>query len=600
MKRKIRTLLVSPPWADYKNPNLSIGAIASYLRKYGFDAEALHMHIEAAAYFGLDDYEYISDPEKAGEALCAAMIFPQKKKALIRYFGKKADEAESYAKRTEKLFKTLYSNVKWSKYDLIGFTTNFLQSFPSLLLAAWIKRDHSNIRIVLGGRLVTLDIGKFIIKHFDQIDWCIDGEGEEALASLISAIQEGKSSFESEIPGLIFRDKDSVQNNPKKKMASLRNLPDPDYDHYFHILKNHPTFKQNNIKTFIPIEGSRGCNNRCAFCSDHLFWGNNRQRPAQETADSIRRMTTRYGINSVLLTDLAIRPAQCDELFPLIASHGNDYRISCFIRANLSKDQFSKLKNAGVCSTFMGLEALDSKLLKIMWKGTRLIDNLESMKHSEATGILNSTNLILGFPGETQSDIDRSIKSIDYAWGFTPVYRAILFNLLEGSPVYLYPHKFGVTSISHDVGFYRFLPKPVSDDARMCYKDFISKGKPRHYKALNDKLAKWRSSYYKHKTLKGQPMLSYYNCEDYMLIEDYRHGFDRYTFKGWQRDVYIFCDSTKRWDEIIRRFDFLDESQLKRFLNKLFRLKLLFTENNLYLSLAIHWPNNNRQYTLFV
>ena len=297
----MRFLLLSLPWTDYQGPSLPIGSLAAYARSKGFDVDARHLHLEAAAQFGFNDFNRVTydAPAGVGEAICAALLFPREQKALLKSAAQYIPNAHLFAKRMLKTLRKLYNRTAWKDYSLVGLTVSCEQLFSSLLMVSWIKRDFPHIRTVLGGRLVAGELGKSVLKHFGQIDWCVDGEGEKAFISLLKALQDGRRSFENEVPGLMYRCNGRIMNNPRQQLSDLSGLPDSDFDHYFQTLSTHPRLRNRDASPYIPVEAGRGCIYSCAFCSVKPFWHEHRHRPSAEVAVSIDRMSRRYSDHAV-------------------------------------------------------------------------------------------------------------------------------------------------------------------------------------------------------------------------------------------------------------------------------------------------------------
>jgi len=59
------------------------------------------------------------------------------------------------------------------------------------------------------------------------------------------------------------------------------------------------------------------------------------------------------------------------------------------------------------------------------------------------------------------------------------------------------------------------------------------------------------------------------------------------SLEGYARELYLFCDSIRSFDEIKKHFPKWDEKEIKKVLNKLVKLKVMFREDDDYLSLAI-------------
>ncbi|MFH1829516.1 MAG: RiPP maturation radical SAM C-methyltransferase [Pseudomonadota bacterium] len=568
-------LLVSLPWATYQGPSLPIGTLAAYAQNKGFDVEAKHLHLKAAALFGLEIYDHYSYHTFVGDAISAAILFPEKEKELVEYCECCVKGAKSHLIDLKHALKRIYEEVDWAKYDVVGFTTSYRQIFTSLIIAKWIKRDYPEVRIILGGRLVSGAQGHSIIKLFPQIDYCVDGEGEIALVSLLDEMRHANADFEAKVPGLIYRKEEEIYANPRQHLESLEDMPDPDYRHYYKTIDKHPSLKNSALPLYLPIEASRGCNYRCAFCSHNIFYGNNRNRPPKEVASSIQRLTDLYRISSIIFMDLTVQPEHSEKLFAHIAAQKRDYKIFCEMRANISKEVLLMMKQAGLSAVQVGIEALDTRLLKKINKGTRLIDNLQIMKFCEELGIGLDYNLILGFPTETQTDIERSIQAIEYASSFPPPLTLINFTLIDGSPVFCSPQKYGIYKNDDCSELSSRLPRHITAEMKLLYKTYKSKYKPRDYSRLNRRVERWRKLY-KEARKEGCPLFYYVDFNSFLNIEDYRTGVDSITLDSWARELYLFCDSIKSFDEIKRRFPDVSDKELKRTLNKLFKLKVMF------------------------
>ncbi len=530
-----------------------------------------------------------------GEALCAALLFPERQRHLIKFIERKVQNAESLFRRFKRVLLNLYKATDWSIYSLVGFTVNFQQLFASLLLAQWLKRDYPQILIALGGVITSGDVGKWVLKNFPQIDWCISGEGEITLVELLKCVQTKKRGFEPKVPGLMYRSDTKIELNSKKQLKDLHGLPDPDFDDYFNFKKTDPVLSKVEIPTCLPIEISRGCPYRCTFCCDHQSFQGYRERPADEAAASIRRLSNKYQVPSIFLLAQTIMPKCCENLFPKLASHKSDYRIFCEMRADLTKEHMKLMKAAGITRVQIGIEALHTPLLKKMHKGTRLIDNLKIMKYCEELGIEACSYFLIGFPTETESDIESNVRSIDYAIPYMPPMRFVNFMLFEGSPVYNAPHAYGLCSINDASGFGKLLPKNISAEIKLWYKDYKSQHKPRNYKSLIKRYNEWKELYHDAREI-GRPLLCYYDHNHFLCIEDYRKGVQFITLDGWTRELYVYCDNIRRKEEIEERFSDVDKNKLRRTLGTLCEHKVMFCEDDDFLSLAMKMSPDVRRH----
>ena len=90
--------------------------------------------------------------------------------------------------------------------DVIGLTTSFGQLFANLALASRLKRLDPRIVVVLGGSTVSSRVGVSILTVYPQVDYVIQGEGEQPLLALLEALGQGASPRSG--AGLLARDED--------------------------------------------------------------------------------------------------------------------------------------------------------------------------------------------------------------------------------------------------------------------------------------------------------------------------------------------------------------------------------------------------------
>ncbi len=588
-----KTLLVAAPWANYESPSLPACHLASYARRTGHAVDVCHLYLELAAEIGLALYDQAVEGDPLGEEIAASLLFPKVFKAK-KNVPRRFDRLRA---ATEKALKAVYRKTDWGRYGLVGFSVNYQQLFPSLLVANWIKRDFPKMKILLGGRLVAGGIGESILRCFEFIDWCVDGEGEIPLTRLIDRLSAG--SRVDDVPGIVYRHGDQIKRNARAALDDISGSPVPDYDFYFETIETHKELKHHNLLPDIAVIESYGCKYSCAFCSDKSFWGRYRPRSASAIADEIRTAVERYNLTSFIFISQMVREQRCRELFRTLADLNFDACLICETRADISKEALMAMKDAGVTEVQIGLEALDTRLLAKMSKGTRLIDNLKAMKFCEELGLAVTSNMLLGFPTESQADIDRTVKAIDYAATFMPPSRFVDFELRQGCPVADDPASYGIDSIRNTHRITRHLPPEVSRRIEIWQKEFRSTSRPRDYRALKTRIKRWRKAYDYARVI-GRPLLFYLDCPPLLDIEDTRTGLDSLFLRGWNRELYLFCDEIRSFDEIKKKFRTIPEKELRRTLKKLFRLKVMYTEDDDWLSLAIRASSQNRRNMPFI
>ena len=120
--------------------------------------------------------------------------------------------------------------------------------------------------------------------------------------------------------------------------------------------------------------------------------------------------------------DNLLPPRNLKELFQAIARLGKDFRFFAEIRATTSLDELLAMGAAGVAEVQVGIEALSTRLLRKLNKGTTAIQNLEIMKNCEARDVPDLTsNLITHFPGSDETDVEETLSTLQFAVPFRPL-----------------------------------------------------------------------------------------------------------------------------------------------------------------------------------
>lgn len=222
--------------------------------------------------------------------------------------------------------------------------------------------------------------------------------------------------------------------NPKSdKLKKLLNTLNPnageqefrafDYTDYFKI---NPQYRS-NFSAYIPI--MTGCNNFCAYCAVPYTRGREISRPAQEIIKEIERLTVR-GYKEITLLGQNVNsyisqiPGSKSVNFPELLRMINDIPGNFWIRFLTShpKDMSDELiktmaKCEKVCEyVHLPVQSGDDKILQKMNRRytvahyKKLIEKIRTEFEKQGHNIAISTDVIVGFPGETKTQFNNTAK----------------------------------------------------------------------------------------------------------------------------------------------------------------------------------------------
>jgi hypothetical protein len=279
------------------------------------------------------------------------------------------------------------------------------------------------------------------------------------------------------------------------------------------------------------------------------------------------------------------------EVFERLDRLKKDFRLFSEIRATSSWAELKVMGKAGMQEVQIGIEALSSPLLKKLHKGTSAIQNLEIMKNCEALGIENISNLILYFPGSDERDVALTLQSIDFALPYRPL-RTADFWLGRGSPVWCNPKAYGIRAVFNHPNWAVLFPRKVYRNLRFMIQAYRGDlGYQRKiWQPVLKKVAAWHKIYTDlHQGPSRSPILSLRDGGDFLILRQRRLNTEplNHRLTGTSRLIYLFCSHHRSLKKIQDRFPAFPEDKIVAFLKMMVAKKLMFEENDCYLSLAV-------------
>jgi len=316
----------------------------------------------------------------------------------------------------------------------VGLTGNTIDMINLGEIAKTVKSLNTDIRIVVGGPHVSA-LPKRTLKEFKEIDYIIYGEGEVTLKELVKGVKENK------INGLVYRQRNNIRKNkPRKFIKNIDTLP-------------FPARHKLELKKYIPLPGnyrklpssaiatSRGCPYNCTFCNKIIFSNIIRYRSPENIIKEIEHCINEYGIHDFRFNDdtLTINRKRIKKLCRLIIDKNLDITWNCYSRVeHVDLGLLKLMKRTGCYHIKYGLESGSEKILKKLNKTFSLEQARKAIRLTKKIGIETKTSFMLGIPGETIRDIEKTIKfaklisaDITSFLVFTPLPGSKLYNELD-------------------------------------------------------------------------------------------------------------------------------------------------------------------------
>jgi len=298
--------------------------------------------------------------------------------------------------------------------DLVGLHLKTLHVQPAYALAG---RLAARWPLVAGGPHATVCPDEPFAHGFDFV---VRGEGEEVLVELADAVDRQREM--ADIAGLSYRSKTSltgIRKNPDRPfirdldalafpMAAL-DLFDPAWY---------------GAETALPPAGllsSRGCPAACTFCSNNVTGRKFRYRSPASIISEILYLHERFGRARTLCwsffdDSFAVGRRRVRELCAALRTLGQPVHWTCTAHpAHLDRETLVEMKQAGCGGIDIGMESGDPGMLLRIGKGVTVERVLEVLGFCKSVGLHVVVNLMFGWPGETDAELQATIDFMDRA-----------------------------------------------------------------------------------------------------------------------------------------------------------------------------------------
>ncbi|RWY77306.1 RiPP maturation radical SAM protein 1 [Rhizobium leguminosarum] len=432
MSADVPIVLVNMPMSAVERPSLALGLLKSVLTQAGLRSRTAYANIWFLEYAGLGDYSALetSPPEEAlVDWLFAGAAFPDfetdQARFLDRYFQRNPcrhkSEAELRAKFLE-LRSLIGGFIDWTcgkilkeRPAMVGCTSTFTQHVPALALLRRLSELSPGLVTLMGGANCESVMGRTTHARFPWVDYVVSGEADTLIGGLCRDIlTHGRDIPPADLPFGVFGPVHRQVGYPttftgdlvpRAVVEDIQALPLPDFSDYFAELEQ--SLYADRIYPGLPMEFSRGCwwqrSSPCTFCGLNGALMTYRQKPAAQAPEEMIEMSARYGTSRIEAVDNILANDFVEKALPRLIALPEKLDIFFEVKANLKRHEVEKLAAGGVRWIQPGIESLDSRVLKLMGKGTTAAQNVQLLKWCRQFGVRVIWSVLWGFPRESDA-----------------------------------------------------------------------------------------------------------------------------------------------------------------------------------------------------
>jgi len=306
----------------------------------------------------------------------------------------------------------LLEKLQNDKPDVLGIHCNLLTKFVVLKLIRYC--NENNIIALLGGPDASTQVQEFLEYGADII---ISGEGEDALLTVISELESGRSHRElHDIPNVSFREADGkfIQNPRKAGKRQLDDYPWPDREaidltRYLDVWESHHGQRSVSLIT------ARGCAFTCKWCSHSVYGHTHRRRRPEKVVEEIRWITKTYKPTHLWYADdvFTANKRWLQKFNALMQAEGLALPFECIARADKIDDEIVQiLKELGCYRVWFGAESGSQKILDAMARGVTKQQISDATRWCRKHGVESGYFVMFGYPGEELTDIYETIDFV--------------------------------------------------------------------------------------------------------------------------------------------------------------------------------------------
>jgi ribosomal peptide maturation radical SAM protein 1 len=614
-------VLVSLPWLWPYMPSAPVGLLTAILRRAGIATRPLSLHLLVAELAAAgDDSGGAGGPAASLQRIAFAWEQPETAQAVFAVpplrpapRGDADDPLAAVPTDSEvtperlallrrlrglapRLLHACADEVEALAPQVVGFsvTFTFAQLAASLALARVLKEDDPQRRIVFGGNLAG-PVGAALARAFPWVDVVARGRADTTIVPLMEDLLADRPV--RSLPGLCVRRGDRVEVTPGDlpTVVALDDLPVPDYDEYFERLERSPYREAIRPLVRIPYEATRGCwwgaRSRCRFCGLNATDVAYHAKSPARVHDEILALARRHRHLRLSASDNVLDLRLFETVLPRLAAAPVDLELTFEVKANLRKEQVRLLAAAGVRDMQPGIESLSTPILRLMRKGTSGLHNIRLLKWCVELAIIPHWNLLYGFPREP---VEEYARMADVIPSLTHLYPPATGPMVVSrySDYFEHAAAFGLEILGVSELQRRLYPVDEATLSELAYA-FTSRhldGRdPEQYAApVRAAALEWsrraRQDYGALRATRGPGFLT---------LEDRRRGRAAvYTFGETEALIYLACDAGARPASVAHRLERTvraapAEDDVRAFLDELVAERLVYREEDRYLSLAL-------------
>jgi Radical SAM superfamily len=322
------------------------------------------------------------------------------------------------------------------------------QLVPALLLAQLLRELRPDARIVLGGPTLSLmdphDLS-IMLKRHRAVDAVVRFDGEYPLGALVAQACRDQWAPD-QVAGVSSVSVDgTVTHVPPSVGPSLNTLPWPAYQLDLLEQLAAPSWS---------ITQARGCYwGKCDYCDFVEMYDGSPPYRGRSVGSFIAEMEHAVSAHHILRFEIiteSIPPAFARRLSKEILTRNLDVQWNSFamVDRRFDADLFSLMRSAGCEYLVIGMETMNTRLLKLVHKSADREENIRFLREAREAGIRLRVNLIPDLPSATYAEAMAALTDVISLQDCVEGFAIFPFEATRSSKVGRDPGQFGLQVVT--------------------------------------------------------------------------------------------------------------------------------------------------------
>lgn len=316
----------------------------------------------------------------------------------------------------------------------------------ALDIARLIREISPDTPIIWGGIHPTLYPDTCVNPFCDAV---VTGEADETVVELAENLLKDRQI--PLLPGIVVERNGGITRGPAPPLPDVRRLPWPDYslidpEKYIYTW----SLQEMRMVRVMPVLSARGCPWHCTFCINTTLNDTHRyrSRSAGDILDEVDYLVRKYNLDMIIFSDeefFADRH-RVEAILDGIEARGLQAirfnatcRVNHFREGYIDTDFLKRLKRCGFVNLVFGFESGSQRCLELIRKEITVEAGMHAARLLAREGLMAVWGFIMGLPGESASDLIKTLHVMDKIRKLSPGNYFIgpqIFRPYPGSELY--------------------------------------------------------------------------------------------------------------------------------------------------------------------